>query len=55
MSWRRFCVLYGGLGPGSLVCLNYDRVARREGVRSPAREDSAWGAFIGLSKPDTRR
>lgn len=51
MSWRRFCVLYGALSPGSQVCLNYDRVARREGAEDGAREEGAWRTLIGLGKP----
>lgn len=55
MSWRRFCVLYRALGPDSMVCLNYDRVARREGVMNESAEDSAWQLLTGLSKPELGR
>ena len=53
MSWRRFCVLYRGLSPQSLVCLNYDRIARREGVGSA--EDGAWETLTRLSRPHSGR
>ena len=53
MSWRRFCVLYRGLSPQSLVCLNYDRIAQREGVSSG--EDGAWETLTRLSRPDSGR
>ena len=55
MSWRRFCVLYRGLSPGSLVCRNYDRVARREGVPAPGVEEGAWRALTGLARPGDPR
>ena len=55
MSWRRFCALYRALSPQSMVCLNYDRVARREGVRDESAEDSAWFRLTGLSRPDSGR
>ena len=51
MSWRRFCVLYGGLSAGSAVFRNYDRVARKYGYRNDAAERSAWDALTGLGKP----
>ena len=51
MSWRRFRVLYGALGPRSQVCLNYDRIARREGEQNPAAEEGAWRALTGLARP----
>ena len=50
MSWRRFRALYAGLSPHSLVCLNYDRIARREGVSSG--EDGAWETLTRLSRPN---
>ena len=53
MSWRRFCVLYRGLSPQSLVCLNYDRIAQREGGGSA--EAGAWETLTRLSKPDHGR
>ena len=52
MSWRRFCLLYSGLSATSAVYRNYDRVAKKEGIRDAAREESAWAAFSGLSRPD---
>ena len=52
MSWRRFCVLYRGLSPQSLVCLNYDRIARREGASNDSAEDGAWEMLTRLSKPN---
>ena len=48
MSWRRFRALYAGLSPHSLVCLNYDRVARREGAGDST---GAWRALTGLARP----
>ena len=51
MSWRRFCTLYGGLSPRSATFRNYDRVARKHGIRSEAAERSAWDALTGLGKP----
>ena len=50
MSWRRFCVLYRGLSPQSLVCLNYDSIAQKEGVGSA--EDGAWETLTRLSRPN---
>ena len=55
MSWRRFCALYRALSPQSMVCLNYDRIARREGVYDDSAEDGAWRTLIGLSRPDGGR
>lgn len=44
MSWRRFCALYAGLGPESLTCLNYRRVAQAQG-RDGGAEARAWEAL----------
>ena len=54
MSWRRFCALYRGLSPSSQVCLNYDRIARREGAAAPGDGNGAWRALTGLSRPQGR-
>lgn len=54
MSWRRFCVLYGALSRESAAFRNYDRVARKYGVRNEAAERSAWDALIGLGRPRGR-
>lgn len=54
MSWRRFRVLYSALGPQSQVCLNYDRIARREGLSGSAAEAGAWRALTGLQRPNGR-
>ena len=51
MSWRRFCVLYGGLSRHSAAFRNYDRIAKKAGIRKDAAERSAWDALIGLGKP----
>ena len=51
MSWRKFRVLYSGLSQKSLCCLNYDRIAKREGINNAAAEASAWDALTGLGKP----
>lgn len=44
MSWRRFCALYAALGPDSLTCRNYLRVARERG-RDGGAEARAWEAL----------
>ena len=51
MSWRKFRVLYEGLSPKSMCYLNYDRIAKKEGINNAAAEASAWDALTGLSKP----
>ena len=51
MSWRRFCALYAGLSPRSAVFRNYDRVAKKHGIRNETAERSAWDALTGLKKP----
>ena len=51
MSWRRFCNLYANLSPRSASFRNYERVARKHGVRNEAAERSAWDALTGLGKP----
>lgn len=53
MSWRRFCTLYAALSPRSQVYLQYDRIAKKEGVNNAAAEKSAWDALTGLAKPRT--
>ena len=51
MSWRKFCALYGGLSPRSATFRNYDRVAKKYGIKNEAAEKSAWDALTGLGKP----
>lgn len=51
MSWRKFQALYAGLSPRSATFRNYDRVAKRFGIRNESAERSAWDALTGLSKP----
>ena len=51
MSWRRFCALYSGLSPRSAVFRNYDRVAKKYGIRNETAERSAWDALTGLTRP----
>lgn len=51
MSWRRFGVLYSGLSTRSATFRNYDRVAKKHGIRNEAAEKSAWDALTGLGRP----
>lgn len=51
MSWRKFCVLYNGLSQDSATWRNYDRIAKKEGIKNTAAEASAWDALTGLQKP----
>lgn len=52
MSWRKFMILYSGLSTESQVYLNYDRVAKKEGVQNEAAERGAWESFSGLAMPN---
>ena len=47
MSWRRFLALYAGLGPDSLTCRSYRRVAAALGLGGAER--GAWDALTGLA------
>ena len=53
MSWRRFCALYAGLSPQSATFRNYDRAARKHGIRNETAERSAWDALTGLARPQS--
>ncbi len=55
MSWRKFRVLYSGLSAKSQVYLNYDRIAKKAGVKNSSAEQSAWEAFAGLAKPTGKK
>ena len=46
-------MLYGALSPKSMVYLNYDRIAKKEGIKNEAAERGAWDALTGLAKPRT--